>query len=379
MDLRSEFPIAEKWAFLNHAAVAPLSRAARDKLHALADLLCIDGSIAGAETWREVEVVRAAAARLLRAPTGSIAFVASTSAGISTISEGFPWQKGDNVVLVAGEFPANVYPWMHLANRGVELRIVPLTDGRFTPKDLEARIDSRTRLLSVSQVQYHNGFRCDLSAIGELCRRRGVDFFVDAIQGLGVFPIDVDALHIDFLAADGHKWLCGPEGAGLLYVRPEKLEKIRPTCLGWKSVVGSHDYATIDFRLRGDSSRFEAGSFNVLGILSLGASLQLFEEIGASVIEKKVRETTDELVAGLNALGTQIHSPRDGESWSGIVSFSPFEVPAVTALHHLRKGGVVVAARGGRLRVSPHCYNNSGDLERLFRAMESLPGRSVNR
>lgn len=364
--LRAEFPVCERYAFLNHAAVGPLSRRARDKILAWAEDSTIHGSVHGAAWWAEVEETRRGAAKLLSADAAEIAFVGNTSCGLATIAEGFPWREGDAVVVPASDYPSNEYPWMQLADRGVALRPVPTTDGRFTLEDLDRAIDGRTRLVAVSHVHFASGWRCDLDAVGRLCRDRGVDLCVDAIQGLGILPIDVARTPIDYLAADGHKWLLAPEGAGVLFVRREKIAKIRPPQVGWKSVVGKDDYSTIDFRLREDATRFEPGSFNVVGIVALGASLSLLDELGQSYVRDRIKSRTDYLVSRLASVGIKVASPRDGDQWSGIVSFSPLEGSAMSALARCRRAGVVVATRAGRLRVSPHVYNNEADIDRLI-------------
>lgn len=367
---RDQFPVTRRLAFLNHAAVGPLCRAAAVRIARFAAEMAEGGSLASADLWREVETVRDRAARWLHCRSADIAFVPSTSAGLALVAEGFPWKSGDNVVSVDGEYPSNVYPWMHLADRGVELRRAAVRpDGGFRAADVEGLMDGRTRLLSVSHVQFASGFRCDLAALGNLCRRRSIDFCVDAIQSLGVFEMDVEGMGIDYLAADGHKWLFGPEGSAILFVRPEKLEKIRPTSIGWKSVVGANDYSTIDFRLRPDAGRFEPGSFNVVGILGLGASLEYLESVGRSTIEANVKAITDELVERLRSVGATLHSARGPAEWSGIVSASWGAEPPLRAVHRCRQAGVVVAARGGRLRISPHFYNDEGDLDRLIAAL----------
>ncbi|MBY0457245.1 MAG: aminotransferase class V-fold PLP-dependent enzyme, partial [Gemmataceae bacterium] len=212
---RAQFPVTEKWAFLDHAAVAPLPRGAVEALRQYATSLAADGITAFREWFARVNHVRALAAQLINAPhPDDVYFVPNTTHGIGVIAEGFPWRSGDNVVLAAEEYPSNQYPWMNLAHRGVEVRVVPSRGNRLLVDDVRAAITDRTRVLTVSAVEFASGFRNDLDALGEVCRERGVFFFVDAIQALGVFPLDVQRTPIDALSADGHKWMLGPEGAG---------------------------------------------------------------------------------------------------------------------------------------------------------------------
>src|SRR5438445_1171390 len=318
--LRNEFPITRRWAFFDHAAVAPLSGRAQRAMTEWAADMAENGDV-HEPTWvRRVEEVRRLAGRLLNADPLDLAFVKNTSEGIGIVAEGLPWQSGDNVVTAAEDYPANIYPWMNLADRGVELRTVPSRDRRLWFDDIRAAIDSRTRLVSLSAVEFASGFRNDVDALAALCRERGVYFFVDAIQSLGVFPLDLKRTPIDFLSADGHKWLLGPEGAGIFYVRRELVERLHPIGVGWNSVVGSRNFAKIDFRLKPHAGRWESGSLNVAGIAALGASLELLLEVGIANIAKRVLELTDHLCAFADKAGVQIFSSRRAEDKSGIVS-----------------------------------------------------------
>lgn len=366
-----EFPVTRAWAFFNHAAVAPLCRRARDRIVAWCDDMAANGDVGGPPWWRMVEGVRRQAADLLHADATEIALLKNTSEGLALVAEGFPWQTGDNVVIVEGEYPANVYPWMHLRDRGVETRVVPLRDGAVNLDDIAARFDARTRLLSLSFVQFATGYRSDLAAAGELCRSSGVDFCVDAIQGLGVFDVDVSRMPIDYLAADGHKWLLGPEGAAIFYVRKEKLDKLRPTSVGWKNVVHMFDYSTIDFRLRGDAGRFEEGTFPIPGLVGLSGSLELFAEVGQPTIEKRIRENTDRMVAGIASAGGVVRSRRDDACWSGIVSFMFPDTEPTDFVRKLREDGIVISSRGGWLRASPHFYNTFDEIDRFVDRLRS--------
>ena len=202
-------------------------------------------------SWeRNLGVLRCDLARLIGAAPEEIAFVASTTHGLGLVAEGFPWRSGDSVVTAAEEYPSNIYPWMNLASRGVTLRLVPSRAGRIWVDDLAAAIDGSTRVLTISHVEFASGFKNDLDRLVELCRERNVALCLDAIQGLGPHVIDVRRTPVDFLAADGHKWLLGPEGAGLLYVRGEWIERLRPLGVGWHSVVGSYNSPEIELRLK---------------------------------------------------------------------------------------------------------------------------------
>jgi len=316
--------------------------------------------------WRRrVEDARRRAGQMLRCDPLDLAFVKNTSEGIGIVAEGLPWQPGDNVVTAADEYPANVYPWMNLARRGVETRLVASRDGRILLDDIRAAMDARTRLVSLSFVEFASGFRNDLGAVGALCRERGVYFFVDGIQGLGVLPLDLAGSPVDFLAADGHKWLLGPEGAVLLYVRRDLVERLHPVGVGWHSVVKALDFAQLDFRLKPHAGRWESGTFNTGGILGLGASLELLLGAGIDAVAGRVRELTDYLCEKAQSAGLGVYSSRREGEWSGIVSLlAPGDVGGL--VRRCRAGGVVVNQRHGRLRVSPHAYNTTDEIDRLL-------------
>src|SRR5258708_994589 len=227
--LRAEMAVTRRWAYFDHAAVAPVPTSDQQVMTEWAADIAGNGEIHEPNWLRRVEDVRQDFGRLLNADPLDIAFIKNTSEGIGFVAEGYPWRHGDNLITAAEEYPSNVYPWMNLAGRGVEVRFVPSRGARISVDDLRERIDGRTRLVSLSFVEFSSGFRNDLDAIGNLCRERGVHFFVDAIQGLGVLPLDVQRTPIDFLSADGHKWLLGPQGAGIFYVRRQFVDFLHAT------------------------------------------------------------------------------------------------------------------------------------------------------
>jgi selenocysteine lyase/cysteine desulfurase len=366
--LRREMPVTERWAFFDHAAVAPLTARAVKAMREWGEDLLANGHVNEPRWVACIEEVRKLAARLIGAEPLDVAFIKNTSEGVGIVAEGFPWQAGDNVVIAKEEYPANQYPWMNLRDRGVEVRAVASrADGRLWIDDLVAAMDARTRVLSLSWVEYASGFRNDLDALGQLCRTKSIAFFVDAIQGLGVFPLDVTRTPVDFLAADGHKWLLGPEGAGILWIRREWIDRLRPVDLGWNSVVGARDFGTIDFRLKPNAGRYESGSLNVAGIMALGGSLEWLLEIGIDKIAARVLEQTDYLCRRVaKRPAPTVYSSRRPGDQSGIVSFAyadPNEAGAKVRL--CRGNGIVVNKRAGRLRVSPHCYNSFEEIDRL--------------
>lgn len=367
--VRAHFPVAKQWAFLDHAAVCPIPDTAAAALAEYARRIA-DHGIADIHFWvNRVAEVRRLAARLVNAlSVDDICFIPNTTTGIGLIAEGYPWRPGENVVLAAEEYPSNQYPWLNLRGRGVEVRRVPSRGNRVEVTDLRAAMDASTRVLAASFVQFGSGFRSDLDALGELCRERGVFFFVDAIQGLGAFPVDVQKTPIDALAADGHKWLLGPEGAGIAYIRREWIDRLHPVGVGAHSVVNPFDYGTIDYKPKPHAGRYEGGAVNLPGITALGESLKLFLDIGPPVVAERVLELTDYLCDRALSLGLEVFSSRRDGDRSGIVSLTVPGADPKDVMRRCRAAGVVVNVRVGRVRVSPHAYNTTDDLDRFLAA-----------
>ena len=371
-------PVTESWAYFDHAAVCPLPIPAARAIGHWLQQAQYEGDTIWPEWAAGIEKTREAAARMINAHSDEIALVPSTTAGINLVAEGLDWRPGDNVVTLADEFPSNQYPWINQRDRGVETRRVETDNGRLDLNKLRAACDARTRIVSVSWVGYATGYRHDIERIAEIAHEAGALFFLDAIQGLAVFPLDVALTPIDFLAADGHKWLLGPEGAGIFYVRREHLDRLRAIGVGWSSVVHSHDYSHIELKLKPSASRYEGGTMNMVGHLGLGASLELLNRLSTAAIGAAVLDFTDRACEALQGLGATVVSHRSfddrgGEQRSGIVAFElPGRDPVAVRRHCLDRK-VALSCRGGRLRISPHAYNNDDDLERLIDALRSAP------
>jgi selenocysteine lyase/cysteine desulfurase len=275
-------------------------------------------------------------------------------------------------VTLDDEFPSNLYPWMHLVDRGVETRRVSTVDGRVDYDRLADACDGRTRIITISWIGYANGCRRNLNAVAEVAKRRDALLFVDAIQGVGAFPIDVHAVGIDFLAADGHKWMLGPEGAGIAYIRRDRLPLLRATGVGWNSVVQGSDFGRIELKLRENAARYEGGSKNVAGLIGLGASVELLDSLGVDNIAAAILDVTNYACQRLGDLGYRVVSPRERSEASGIVSFELPEVDVAAVRRHCLAEGVALAYRAGRLRISPHAYNTHDDIDRLVNALEAF-------
>jgi cysteine desulfurase / selenocysteine lyase len=369
------FPILKNWRFFNHAGVAPLPRAAADAFTQYATQAATAAYV-GWGWHADIEKLRQSLAVLVNAHRDEIAFVKNTSEGISIVASGLDWQFGDRIVTTAVEYPANIYPWMEVArSHGAKLILVPEEDAedgsRHVPleKILEAASDPHTRMIALSHVEFASGQRHDLVRIGQFCHDHDIYFCVDAIQSLGILPVDVQAMKIDFLSADGHKWLLGPEGAGFFYCRRDLIEHVRPLMVGWMNVVDAMDYGKYDYTLRTDAGRFECGSYNVPGLLSFQASVDLLLSAGILPISRRVKGLGDLFIKGLKSKGYKIVSPRSAEKWSGITSFVSSSHNHQRIFEELRHKKIELALREHRLRLSPHFYNTESQIQTVLDAL----------
>jgi len=378
LDLHAEFPIlaagGRPLTFLNHAAVAPISgRAARvmaDLAHQSAAQAYLDP-----DWYPAVLRVKHTAAKLINANSSKeIAFIPNTTTGIAMLAGGLDWRPGDRVVITDVEYPANRYPWTDLRRRGVE--IVQAKQGpdlRIDVDDVINLINNRTRVVSISHVQYASGFRIDLKPIADVVHAAGGLLCVDAIQSIGVLPVDVRAMGIDFLAADGHKWMLGPEGAGFLFCEEDLCQQIMPPIAGWMGKRNPLDYGNYDERYLPDARRFEPGTWNVAGLRGLGASLDLLLEVGIDAVWQRVDALSGHLREALAAAGYKVVSPSGVHERSGIVAWLPREgQDAAQVADALKQQGIIIASREGRLRASPHFYNNEQQLDLLVKAIDEL-------
>jgi len=368
---REQMPVTRHCNFLDHAAVAPLSGPAGAAMRDYVEEQSQYGYVRGV-LYSKVKRVRQLSAKLLNCHPEEITFVKNTSEGLSLVANGLQFSRGDNIVTTGVEFPANIYPWMHLRAAGVQLKMAPEHGGRVPLDRIVSLIDARTRVVTVSAVQFASGFRTDLAALGNICQERGILFVVDAIQALGCTPIDVRAMKIDFLSADGHKWLLGPEGAGIFYCRHELLGLLRPTEVGWLSVKNSMDFSRYELDFRDNARRFDSGSYNVAGVMALGASIEMLLEIGIDEVWERVEMLTDRLCEGVKAKGYRVVSPRETKEASGIVAFVSDTHDHARLVSHLKQEHrIVIATRQGRLRASPHFYNTEQEIDHL---LTHLPG-----
>ena len=370
-NFREEFPIINNFIYLDHAGISPISLSVKKGITNFLSGASGETGFDYSSWGKGIEEIRASCAELIGADADEIAFVKNTSHGISIVASGLDWKQGDNVIVFEKEFSSNIYPWLNLKDRGVEVRFIPLKNERILFEDIESLIDSRTRLITMSSVQSINGFMIDINRLGKLCQNNGILFFVDAIQSLGAVSIDVKECGADFLSADGHKWLLAPEGIGIFYCRKELASKIRPNLIGWKSVKNDHNFESFDFELKDNALRFEEGSFNTIGIYGLGAAVDLLLEVGVDRIETRVHELGDLIISETERRRLTLKTPKSPGERGGIISFAGKFDPKEIA-EKLFEKNIVVNYRGGGLRVAPHFYNTEDEILKFFEALDEL-------
>lgn len=354
--------------YLNHAAISPMTFHVRDAVEQYLTRRALKGIEPFPWAIRMASETRSMIAAMIGGKPEDIAFVLNTSDGLNIIAEGIDWQSGDRILLNSLEFPSNQYPFLNLKRRGVEIDIIQAKDHRVTPDDIRQHLTDRTRLVSISHVQYGTGAKADVHAIGALCHERGALFVVDAIQSLPHTPIDVVADHVDFLASGSHKWLMGPEGTGFVYVSERARSAIHQKYMGWTSVAEPFNHSDIDeTRLRPDAGRYENGTLNVPGIAGLRASLLFFNEFGFHEVEQRILDLADYLIDRLSSRGVEVVTPKDRDQHAGIVSFR-FDDLAGTR-ERLESKEIIISHRGDYLRVSPHFYNTENELRAFIIAL----------
>ncbi len=372
-DPTAHFPILRRLAFFNHAGVAPISGPAADALRNYAEQA--ESQAYFRSGWyAQVEKAKQHAARLINAAgPHEIAIVPNTSTGLNMVAGGMNWVAGDSAVITNVEYPANRYPWENLERRGVELiEVRQDPDGRIDGDDVAEAVTNSTRIVSVSHVQYSSGYRMDVRPISEMVHQARGYLCVDAIQSVGAMPVDVKALGIDFLAADGHKWMLGPEGCGIFYCREDLVELLHPPVVGWMNMVEAGNYGDYKFELQKDARRFEPGTYNIPGIAAMAASMKLLLDTGMAEVWSRIEALTARLCEGLKAKGYAIFSPRGEDERSGIVTFEPpaGAPPLQKIVADLEALNIVIVVREGRLRASPHFYNTEAQIDAL---VDSLP------
>jgi len=365
-----EFPVVTEKAFFGHAGVCPLPRRVIDAMTDYA-LLAAHGDQEQAFPAARMQQARQSAATLLKAQPDEVAFVGPTSLGLSLIAGGLSFRKGDNILIYHDDYPSNVYPWMALAEKGVQVRLMNIRElGHIRKIDVIGQVDENTRLVALASCHFISGWRIDIEGIGKQLRSRNIPFCVDGIQTLGAFPTTVE--HVDFLAADAHKWLLGPCAAGILYVRKSLQEKLRPTIFGWHNVRCANFVAQETIEHPTDSRRYEAGSANLIGLAGMQAGIDLLLQVGIENIAAELLRKRALLVPALQAKGCAVlGGSAPPEHASGIVTFykPDGDMPALHA--KLTEAKVVTSLRSNRsgqryIRISPHFYNTDAELHRML-------------
>jgi cysteine desulfurase/selenocysteine lyase len=366
---RHEFPVAETKTFLGHAAVCALPRRVAEAV-AHYSLNATQGDQEALIPAIHIHKSRELAARLMNATPEEIAFVGPTTLALGYVANGLPWRKHDNILIYHDDYPSNVYPWMALAERGVQVRLMNVRElGKIRLVDVQGQIDENTKLVALASCHFVSGWRINIPAIGKMLRQRNVLFCVDGIQTLGAFPTNVE--YIDFLAADAHKWLLGPCAAGVFYVRKELHETLKPTVLGWNNVRCPNYVAQEEIKLRSGAHRYEAGSDNLLGLVGLTAAMEMLLDVGIDNIAAELLRKREWLVPVVQEKGyTVLHAAAPDENASGIVTF--FRAGEdMTELHAKLTAANIITSlrtdRGGQnyIRLSPHFYNTDEELHRV--------------
>ena len=363
-----EFPICARKIYCAHAADAPLPRRVADAMHESIERAVVDSRNYDGELSRIGET-RSEVARLLGARLEEISFTGPTSSGLNAVANGLDWEKGDEVVCYLDDYPANVYPWLALERFGVKPVLLETERiGEITPEVVERALTDRTKLVALASANYCSGYRIDLESIGALCARRGVLFSVDAIQTLGVFPGALD--HVDFLSAGAQKWLLGPSGAGILFVKESRRDLLRPTTIGGWNVESPNFIAQREISYPPGGRKFEPGAYTHSVLAGLRAAVQLLLEAGPEEITQRIQELTQSLREQIEPRGFEFLSPIEEKNRSGILTFRHPQVSSERFAEELANNDIVVSLRYDRaergwLRVSPHFYNTAAEMERI--------------
>lgn len=370
----TEFPWTAATTYLNNASIGPLPERTRLVLEAFNAKRTAPYLLPDREMFAEIRAAREAAARLLGAASDEIALMPNTSVGVNVAARALPLAAGDIVLVSDREFPANVYPWLMLKDKGVRTELAPVTSQGWPDEDYIVRRleDPAVRVLAVSFVQFANGFKADLARLSAACRAHGVYLVVDAIQGLGAAPLDVRETPVDVVACGGQKWLLSPWGSGFVYVRRELIAAMAPAYVGWMSFEGTDDFTNLvrySDTLRVDARRFELGTHTTQDQIGLKTSLGLILELGVEPIARYTQALAEPLLRWCDANEVRVTSPRDDVHRSSIVCVAPPNASEV--FRHLKHAGVICALREGAIRLSPHCYNTADEIARVIEVLET--------
>jgi cysteine desulfurase/selenocysteine lyase len=367
---RALFPVCERWAYCNHAAVGPLPRPAHAAMMAAMDAQMADGCNGVLDVEARKEEVRAAVAASINADPDEIAFMRATSDGALLGANGIDWRPGDEIVLTDNEFGANAYPWLNLRDKGVHVRLVRAPAERLTVETLERLATSRTRLVTVSYVSFGDGYRHDLAALGAWCRERGVIFAIDAIQGFGQLPLDVRACGAGLCYFGVAKWLLSPQGLSVVFVSRDLRDRLRPATASWRSVKDPMNFLDYTQEFAQGAARFEGGTINYPALIAFGESLRLLGAAGFEKIEAHVLALTDRLIRGCSEPGHEILSSLSPGTRSGIVLVGRGSRSVTDLQHRVDEARVQVTVRESGVRIAPHGYNTPDEIDRVLDAID---------
>jgi len=362
-EIRRQFPYLESSKiYFNHAAVSPLPKPVMEKINDYT----YERSVTEINNYKDglekTDNLKKQLSNLLNTDSERIAFTKSVTDSLNILAQGIDWKPGDRIILNDIEFPANVYPFLNLKNIDVEIDFVKSQNGSVSIEDIEKIITPKTRLLSISFVQFLSGFRADLKTIGEICKKNNIIFCVDAIQGAGVVPLNAKEMQIDFLAGGSHKWMMGLLGIGYLFITEELQNRIEQKTAGWLSVKDEWNLLDYQLEYRQDASRFHTGTHSMIGITALNASLDFFESIGFERIYKNILDNTEYFILRLNEIGIkQLLQNTNRNNLAGIVTF-PIK-NAEEVFERLLSKNIVGSLREGMIRFSPHFYNTKDEID----------------
>jgi selenocysteine lyase/cysteine desulfurase len=374
---RSEFAVTQRYVYLNHAAAGVLPASTVRAIGEFARAHADAGVLGTFPYDLRMTEFREKIGRFIGAAGADIAMIPNTSAGAATIAFGINWKAGDEVLLCDNEFPANVVAWLGLRRRGVDVRLLPIACGRLTPERLRREITSRTRVVTCSWVSYFDGYRHDLAGLAEVAHEAAALFCVDAIQGLGALPIDVRSLDIDALYSGAGKWMLGLHGAAFLYVSPRVGEDLEVAMPGWRSLADMWDFHNYEQPFSPQALRFEGGTPNLIGTLSLASAIDLFNQSGVDRVARHVLGLTDRLYEGLRERGAVFSTERGEGCSSGIVTFGLPGCDSIALGQALEGEGIITTYRTGGIRVSPHGYTTIEEIDEMVSAVARLGRANV--
>jgi selenocysteine lyase/cysteine desulfurase len=369
---RSEFAVTQRYVYLNHAAAGVLPTSTVREVEKFARAHADAGVLGTFPYDLQLPEFRRKVGQFIGASGEEIAMIPNTGYGANTVARGLDWKPADEVVLCDNEFPANVVPWIALRRRGVDVRLLSAQGERLTPERLARELSPRTRVVAVSWVSYADGYRHDLAGLAEVAHDAGAILCVDAMQGLGALPVDVRASKVDALYCGGGKWMLNLHGAGFLYLSAALAQRLEVATPGWRSLADMWDFHNYDQPFAEDVLRFEGGTPNLLGSLSLVCAIEMFERSGREAIARHVLGLTDRLCEGLCDLGADLSTRRGKNCSSGIVTFRIPGVDSVALGTSLEKEGIVTTYRTGGIRVSPHGYNTGDEIDALVESVDRL-------